>query len=266
MLEKLGLLEYIVKELREGIGIGQNKHHIYTVFEHNVRALDYAAQNDYSLEIRLASLLHDVGKPRTKAGDGPDSTFYNHEVVGAKMTKTLLERLKFSTKFVRHVTHLVRYHLFYYNVGEVTEAGIRRFVRRVGEENVEDLLKVREADRIGSGVPKAFPYKLRHLKFMIEKVRADPISPKMLAVNGGKIMELLNLPPSPKIGLIMNALMEEILEEPAKKTAENLEKRVKELNELSEEKLKELAQAGKLKLREEEEKEVEKIKQKHYVK
>jgi len=104
------------------------------------------------------------------------------------------------------------------------------------------------------------------LKFMIDKVARDPLSPKMLKINGGKIMELLNLPPSPKIGLIMNALMEEILEEPAKNTAENLEKRVKELNELSEEKLKELAQAGKLKLREEEEKEVEKIKQKHYVK
>ena len=244
-LEELGLLECVIPELREGIRVTQNKHHIYTVWEHNLLALDYAAHKNYPLEIRLGALLHDVGKPRTKAGDGPDSTFYNHEVVGAKMTKTLLERLKFSTKFVRHVTHLVRYHLFYYNVGEVTEAGIRRFVRRVGEENVEDLLKVREADRIGSGVPKAFPYKLRHLKFMIEKVRRDPTSPKMLAVGGGEVMKILNIPPGPRIGWILGILLEEVLDDSKKNGSKYLIERIKELGELSDEKLKKSAEKAK---------------------
>ncbi len=215
-LEKLGLLEYVIPELREGISVGQNKHHIYTVWEHNLLALNYAASKNYSLEVRLASLLHDVGKPRTKAGDGPDSTFYNHEIVGAKMTKAILTRLHFSSKAVDKVTHLVRTHLFYYNVGEVTPAGVRRFLARVGEENVEDLLKVREADRIGSGVPKAFPYKLRHLKFMIEKVKTDPISPKMLAVKGDEVMKILNISPGPRIGWILNILLEEVLDEPKK--------------------------------------------------
>ena len=88
LLEELDLLRYVLPELREGLGVGQNKHHIYTVFEHNVRALDYTAGENYSLVVRMAALLHDVGKPKVKAGDGPDSTFYNHEYVGAKMAVT----------------------------------------------------------------------------------------------------------------------------------------------------------------------------------
>src|SRR3989338_5727308 len=100
------------------------------------------------------------------------------------MAAMMLDRLHFPKRTVEHVAHLVRWHLFYYNVGEVTEAGVRRFVRKVGPEYVEYLLKVREADRIGSGVPKAVPYKLRHLKYMIDKVMNDPISVKMLKLNG----------------------------------------------------------------------------------
>ncbi len=264
-LEGAGLLEHVIPELREGIGIVQNKHHIYTVWEHNLLALDYAASKDYSLEVRLASLLHDVGKPRTKAGDGPDSTFYNHEVVGAKMTKILLERLKFSTKFVRHVTHLVRYHLFYYNVGEVTKAGIRRFVRRVGEENIEDLLKVREADRIGSGVPKAFPYKLRHLKFMIEQVKADPVSPKMLAVKGEDVMKLLGISPGPKIGWILSILLEEVLDDPTRNERENLESRILKLGKLSDEELEKIARKSKERKEEFESGMEEEMKKRHHV-
>jgi len=171
MLENLNLLQYIIPELREGIDVGQNKHHIYTVWEHNLRALDYSAKKNYSLEVRLASLLHDVGKPRVKEGDGPDSTFHAHEVVGAKMTLKIMDRLRFSKNLIEKVAHLVRHHLFYYNVGEVSEAGVRRFLKRVGPEYVDDLIKVREADRIGSGVPKAVPYKLRHFLFMMEKVK-----------------------------------------------------------------------------------------------
>ena len=112
LLEDTGLLKHIIPELREGIGCGQNKHHIYTVFDHNVRALNYATEKNYSLVVRLASLLHDVGKPKTKGGNGPDSTFYNHEVVGARMTVKILDRLRFSKEIIDKVTHLVRQHLF----------------------------------------------------------------------------------------------------------------------------------------------------------
>ncbi len=233
MLQNLGLMKFIIPELIEGVGVAQNKHHIYTVWEHNVLALGYSVAKRYSFEVRLASLLHDVGKPRTKQGEGPDSTFYQHEYVGAKMTRKILEDLKFPKHIVDYVTHLVKSHLFYYNVGEVTEAGVRRFLARVGPENVDDLIKVREADRIGSGVPKAFPYKLRHLLFMIDKVRRDPISPKMLKINGNDLMKILSIDPGPKIGHILNALLEEVIEDPEKNSKKYLEKRAGELNRLS---------------------------------
>ncbi len=237
LLREYGLLHYIMPELLEGVGCGQNKHHIYTVWEHNKRALEYTVSKNYSFIVRLASLLHDVGKPRTKSGEGENSTFYRHEIVGANMTRKVLERLVFPKQVVTDVTHLVRNHLFYYNVGEVSEAGVRRFLARVGLEYIDDLLKVREADRIGSGVPKAFPYKLRHLLFMIDKVRRDPISPKMLALNGTELMALLAISPSPRVGWILNMLLDEVMDDPARNTKEYLQKRAGELHLCSDEEL-----------------------------
>ena len=253
-------------ELREGIDCGQNKHHIYTVFEHNVRALDYAAKKNYPLVIRLASLLHDVGKPRTKQGEGPDSTFYNHEIMGAKMAVGMLDRLRFSKELIERIVHLVRFHLFYYNVGEVTESGVRRFLNRVGPEHVPDLLKVREADRIGSGVPKAFPYKLRHLLFMIEKVKYDPLSPKMLKINGEDVMMVLKIEPGPKVGQVLSILLEEVLDEPNRNAKEDLELRIKQLGEFSDKELTELAEKAREKKDEFESGVEEEMKRKYYVK
>ncbi|MDR3581807.1 MAG: HD domain-containing protein, partial [Candidatus Pacebacteria bacterium] len=248
LLEELGLLESVLPELREGIGVGQNKHHVYSCFEHSVRALDYAAKQGYSLEVRMASLLHDVGKPRVKSGDGENSTFYQHEYVGARMTVKMLDRLHFSREFVEYVAHLVRRHMFYYDIGGVTPAGVRRFIVRVGPENIDDLLKVREADRIGSGVDKAVPYRLRHFLFMIEKVKHDPITPKMLALNGDELMKLLDIAPGPRIGWILNSLLEEVLDDPKKNIKEKLTKRALALNKLSDGELKKLmAQARKKK-------------------
>ena len=265
MLEELGLLEFIITELREGIGVNQNKHHIYTVFEHSVRALDYAAKNNYSLEVRFAALFHDIAKPRTKSGEGENATFFAHEYLGAKMAKNILERLHFEKDFIKKVVHLVRYHMFYYNVGEVSEAGVRRFIKRVGLENIDDLIKVREADRIGSGVPKARVYKIRHLLYMIERVRRDPISSKMLQINGNDVMRILNISSGPKVGMILEILLEEVLDDPKKNTKEYLEKRAKELGKLSEEELKDLAKKAKQK-KEEFESDVEKqMKKKYYV-
>lgn len=265
LLEDTGLLEYVLPELREGIHVGQNKHHIYTVFEHNVKALDYTAKKDYSLLVRAASLLHDVGKPRVKGGDGPDSTFYNHDLVGGKMAFTMLHRLHFPKEFVERAAHLVRSHLFYYNVGEVSEAGVRRFLRRVGPENVEDLFKVREADRIGSGVPKAVPYKTRHLLFMIDKVKHDPISPKMLQVNGEDVMQLLEIPGGPKVGFILAILLEEVLDDPSKNDRTLLEKQIQKLGGLEEKELARMASKAKEKKEEFEVDAEEEIKKKYHV-
>ena len=113
-------------------------------------------------------------------------------------------------------SRLVRYHLFYYNVDEVGESSVRRLVRKVEPENMEELLQVRMADRIGSGVPKAEPYKLRHLKYVIEKVSQDPISAKMLKVSGNDVMRILKIQPGPKVGQILDILLGYVLEDPRK--------------------------------------------------
>ena len=261
LLEEVGLLQYIIPELREGIGVGQNLHHIYTVWEHNTRALKYAAEKKYSLEVRLGSLFHDIGKPRTKRGEGKYSTFYGHDVVGAKMATQIMERLKFSKEMSEKVIKLVRYHLFYYNVGEVTESSVRRLLANVGSENIEDLIRVREGDRIGSGRPKAVPYKLRHMKYVIDKVSHDPISVKMLKIDGNDLMKELDIKPGPKVGLILNYLLAEVLDDPAKNTKEYLKQRTHELDKKTPEELRESL----IKIEEVQKKEEEERMKKYYV-
>ena len=244
-LRKLSLLKYIIPEIEEGYGISQNKHHVYEVYEHNLRSLDFAAKKNFNRYVRLAALFHDIGKPRVKKGEGPEATFYNHEVVGAKMTFQILSRLKFPKKDIEKITKLVRYHLFYYNPEEVGESSIRRLVRQVGPENTEELLQVRMADRIGSGVPKAEPYKLRHMRYVIERVSQDPISVKMLKVNGNDLMKILNIKPGPKIGQILDILLGYVLEDPKKNEKEFLEKEIEKLGKLSEKELSSLSQKAK---------------------
>ena len=241
LLRKLGLLKYIIPELEEGYGVSQNKHHIYGVYEHSLRSLDYAAKKNFNKYVRLAALFHDIAKPRVKRGEGPDSTFYNHEIVGAKMTCQILERLKFSKKDIEKIAKLVRYHLFYYNVDEVGESSVRRLLRRVGKENIDELIQVRMCDRIGSGCPKAEPYKLRHLRYVIEKVSRDPISVKMLKVSGKDVMKILGVGPGPRVGEVLDILLGMVLEDPQKNKKEILEKEIRKLKELPDEKIRELA-------------------------
>ncbi len=241
MLRKLKLLEYIIPELLEGYKVAQSKHHIYDVYEHSVLSLKYAAKKDFSKEVRIASLLHDIGKPKSKRGAGQKATFYGHEVIGARITKKILERLKFPKKEIEKIVKLVRYHLFYYNVDEVTEASVRRLVRKVGPENIKELLQVRMADRIGSGVPKAEPYKLRHMKYIIEKSSKDPISVKMLKIDGKKVMKLLNVKSGPIVGKVLDILLGEVLNDPKNNNKEFLEEKVKELAKFSEKEIDKLA-------------------------
>lgn len=241
LLRQLGLLKCIIPELDEGYGVAQNKHHIYDCYEHSLKSLQYAAKKGFFEHVRLAALLHDIAKPRVKRGQGENATFYNHEVVGARMTKAILTRLKFSTKDIEKIVKLVRYHLFYYNVDEVGDSSVRRLVRQVGPENMEDLLQVRMADRIGSGVPKAEPYKLRHLKYVIEKVSKDPISARMLKINGNEVMARMEIGPGPKIGQILDILLGEVLNDPKKNKKDWLAKEVDRLGKLEDKELIELA-------------------------
>jgi len=241
LMQKTNLLKYVVPELETGIGVTQNKHHRYTVWEHDLKSLDYAAKKNYNLAVRLAALFHDIAKPQTKVGEGEDATFYNHEVLSAKITSQILKRLRFPSDLANKIITLVRYHGFFYDVNINSDASIRRLIIKVGKDNIDDLAKVREADRIGSGCPKALPFKLRHFLFRVEKIlkelSGEQPSLKMLKINGYDLMSILNIPSGPKIGYILNILLEEVLDQPNLNNKETLEKRAKELNKLSENQL-----------------------------
>lgn len=226
IMHTTGLLQHIIPELEEGFRIEQNKHHIYTIFMHNLLSLQYAPTDDPL--VRLAALLHDVGKARTKEGNGPDCTFHQHEHVGARMVLGIMRRLKFSRRDIERVGHLVGSHMFYYNTGEITDAGVRRLLKRIGRENLEDIMAVRIGDRMGSGCQKEKPFKLVELERRMRDVEKDPMDTTMLKLDGNDIMELTGLKPGREIGVILNMLLEDVLEDPSLNTEEYLTKRINE--------------------------------------
>lgn len=260
-LHEFKLLQYILPELERGVGVDQNKHHIYSVFNHSVLSLKYCPNPDW--RVKFASLLHDIAKPQTKKFIKGDATFYNHDIIGARVTEKIMKRLKFSNEDIVKVVTLVRNHMFYYNVGEVTASSVRRLIVKVGEANLKDLIDLRIADRLGSGVPKAKPYKLRHLEYMLEKVRQDPISAKMLKINGSDLMGLLKIEPSPKVGAILDVLLSEVIEDPELNEKKYLEKKAKELNEMD---LAELRSRAKEKIEEKKMEDDEELKKGFWVK
>ena len=147
------MLAQVWPELAEGIGVDQNEWHAYDVYRHNLATLDAAPAGDVTL--RLAALLHDVGKPRTAAPrpDGRGNTFYQHEQVGADMVPAMLERLRLPRETVETVAHLVRHHMYSADP-EAQDKTLRRFVRRIGAEHLGRLFGLRWADIDGSGLPK----------------------------------------------------------------------------------------------------------------
>lgn len=177
--------------------------------------------------VLFAALLHDVGKPRVKEGDGPDSSFHQHEYVGAQMAYEIAQRLKFSRKDCERIAHLVRQHMFYYNTGEITDAGVRRILKRIGRENIDDLMAVRVGDRMGSGVQKEKPYKLIELERRMRLLEKDPMDTTMLAIDGTDIMTLTGMKPGREIGMILNTLLEDVLEDPSLNTVDYLTERAR---------------------------------------
>lgn len=268
LCRKLGLIKYIVPELEEGIGIDQNQAHSYDVWEHGLRALQHSAEKKSSQDIRLATIFHDIGKPATRlwSKEKNDWTFHGHDVVGAKITAKAMARLRFSKKEIDKTTKLVRWHMFFSDTEQITLGAVRRIVTRVGLENIWDLMEVRMCDRIGTGRPKESPYRLRKYQSMIEEVLRDPISVSMLAINGGDIMRITGIQPGPKIGYILNALLDEVLDDPKKNTVENLEKTAQNLAKLSDSELKKVGESAKEKREEKEEKEIDEIRKKYWVK
>ncbi len=265
--QKLDILKYVIPELEEGIGCAQNQAHSFDVFEHLMRSLQHAADKDWPLEVRLAALLHDVAKPATRAWseEKNDWTFHGHEVVSGKMAKKILNDLKFPKEMIEKVVLLIRWHMFFSDPDEITLSAVRRTIARVGQQNIGDLLNLRVCDRIGTGRPKEHPFRLRKYMSMIDEAMRDPISVGMLKVDGGKLMELTGEKPSPRIGWILHALLEEVLDDPQKNTEEYLAVRAGELVKLSDSELKVLGEQGKDKKEELDEAEVQKLRAKHHV-
>ncbi len=246
-LQKMGLLQYILPEIEPAIGCQQGGIHAYDVYEHLLRTLQAAADKGYSTEMRLAALLHDIGKPATRRTGGKNKlyTFFGHEVVGAKMSRQILLRLKIPKETIDTVEKLVRWHMFFSDPDEITLSAVRRTIVRVGEDQIENLLNLRVCDRIGTGRPKEQPFRFRKYKAMVDEARRDPISVKMLKIDGNQIMSLTGEKPGKKLGYLLNALLEEVLIDPGKNTAEYLHDRVKSLILLDENELIKLSEAGK---------------------
>jgi tRNA nucleotidyltransferase (CCA-adding enzyme) len=266
-LEKLGLLQHVIPELRDGIACEQGGIHAFDVFEHNLRTLQAAADKDFAFHIRLAALLHDIGKPATRRTGGKNKhyTFFGHEVVGARMAKSILERLKMPRETIDIVVNLVRWHMFFSDPEQITLSAVRRTITRIGEEHIEDLLNLRVCDRIGTGRPKEQPFRFRKYKAMVDEALRDPISVKMLKVNGDRIMEMTDEKPGKRLGFVLHALLEEALEDSTKNTTEYMEKRALELLKLPEPELVSLAEAGKRKQAEEEAQALRDIAREHKV-
>jgi tRNA nucleotidyltransferase (CCA-adding enzyme) len=265
LLHETGLLKQFIPEFEKAVGMEQGFHHYdgpyRMVFDHLLASLEKCPSK--KLEVRLASLLHDIGKPKTRGGSGKESTFYNHQHAGARITREILTRLRFSRETIEKTVLLVQNHMFYYNVDEVGESGVRRVVRKVGLENIGDLIDVRIADRLGSGVAKAVPYKLRHFKYMVEKVSKDPVSVKQLKINGNDLIKNLKIQPGPKIGAILDVLLAKVIEKPELNTKKDLLHMAKELLDEDLSKLREMA---KEKIEEERESEDKEVKDKYWVK
>ena len=267
LAQGLGILTYIVPELEQGIGVEQNQAHSYTVFEHNMRSLQHAADKNWPLEVRVAALLHDVGKPKARrwSEEKKDWTFHGHDVVGGRMSKKILENLRFPRDIVDKTEKMVRWHMFFSDPDKVTLSAVRRVISNVGRDNIEDLINLRICDRIGTGRPKEQPFRLRKYHSMIAQALRDPISVGMLALDGKRLMEATGEKPGPRIGWILHALLEDVLDDPAKNTAEYLERRAKELVKLSDEELKNIGEAGKERKGEAEEEELKEIRKKYFV-
>lgn len=221
-----GIMEIVIPELLAMKEVKQGGHHIHDVFTHSLEALRACPSPDPV--VRLATLLHDIDKPVVAKAEGVRGvTFYNHEVSGARTAKRIAERLKLSKKDQDRIFTLVRWHMFVYE-SKMTDASIRRFIRRIGKENIHDMMALRVGDRVGGG-SKATSWRLTELQKRIGEQLYEPLSLKDMKINGAEIMQILNITPSRKVGEILNALFEEILDDSSKNTKEYLEKRVKEL-------------------------------------
>jgi len=226
LLDNCGLLEQILPAVVKGKGVEQAGHHQDDVFTHSIKSLKFCKNPDPI--VRLAALLHDVGKPAVAKKRNGKITFYNHEVVGASIARHIAQKLRLSKKEREKLVTLVRWHMF--TVDEkITDAAVRRFIRRIGKENINQMMDLRIADRLGGGCLSETSWRLRLLQKRILDLEKHTPSVTDLKVNGHDVMKILGIGPGPKVGQILNKLFEEILDNPTKNKRQYLLKRIKEL-------------------------------------
>ena len=223
LLRRTGLLARIAPELLEGVGFEQNQFHAYDVFRHTLRAVDFAPAE---LIVRLAALLHDVGKPRSAQPPEPrgEHTFYKHEFLGEELAKEILLRLRYSTKEVERVSLLVREHNWYYRP-EWNDATVRRTIARIGPETLPELWALRRADLRARGrlVEEGLANQQQlEARFDAELRRASALKVKDLAIGGDEVMAALQLSPGPHVGRILTALLDRVLDDPELNTRDTL--------------------------------------------
>lgn len=230
-MRESGLLGLFLPELAAGYGLVQNKYHLYDIYYHSIYSCDAAPRTDPVL--RLASLLHDLGKvPTRRSSSDGEYTFYNHEVIGGRIAKRVMRRLKFSNEEIERVSNLVVNHMFHYT-DEWTDGAVRRFMRKVGVENLNDILEIRMADRRGNGMRDGMPQPIRELLRRIDRIKEaeNAITVRDLDIDGYAVMDGFGVQPGPIIGHILNELLEMVLDDPEMNTREKLMEKARAIYE-----------------------------------
>ncbi len=212
-LRSCGLLEQILPEIDACFEVPQKspkRHHIYDVGTHLVMSLKHCPSKD--IVTRFTTLIHDIGKVKNFRKDRKTGliTFYNHEVVGAKQASEIADRLKLSKKDKEKLVMLVRHHQFTVLESQ-TDNAIRRFIREVGKENIQDMLDLRTGDRVGSGATPT-SWRLDLFKKRLTEVQKHPFSVTDLKIDGKDVMKELKLKPGPQVGKILGELFEQVNE------------------------------------------------------
>lgn len=228
LLHETGLLQRIIPELSNCYGVAQNPHHAYDVFYHTLAAIDGATPGDRI--VRWAALFHDVGKPDTRILTETTATFYSHQIRSEQHSRRALSRLRFSNEDRKAVGHLVRNHMFHYTP-DWTDAAVRRFVRAIGLDQVDNLYRLRAADTRGNGKRTRLAPELDELASRVARVIAadEALHVTDLDVDGHVLMEEFGRPPGRWIGETLHALLEEVLEDPALNERATLVARAHEL-------------------------------------
>lgn len=229
ILKDSGLMNEILPEMEKAFGVEQKspgRHHIYDVGTHSLLALKNCKSPDPV--VRLATLIHDIGKPQTyKKLPSGVITFYNHEVISARIAMNIANRLKFSNEEKDLLVRLVRWHQFTVDERQ-TDSAIRRFIKNVGKENIDKMLEVRVGDRLGGGASET-SWRLEEFKKRIKEVQKQPFCVTDLAIDGKDVMKKLNLKPGPKVGEILNQLFEAVVAKEVKNTKKDLLAKIESL-------------------------------------